>query len=187
MTSPNPDDVVIRKATIADCGPILKLINELAVQQVLLPRSPASVVENIRDFFIADAGGVFVGCGALHVVWTDLGEIRSIAVEPTAQRAGLGRRLVDAMVDEALRLGVAKLFAFTYVPKFFEKVGFRLVKHGDLPHKVFNDCLHCPKFTACDEIAMERTLFAPPPSPLRFGIPVSQTPVPEPTRREPTP
>ena len=175
-------DVSIRKAGIADCGPILKLVNELALLQILLPRSPASVIENIRDFFVAEVDGRLVGCGALHVVWTDLAEIRSIAVDPAIQKAGIGRRLIDMMVAEAEALGIPKLFAFTYVQTFFEKVGFHVVAHGQLPHKVFNDCLHCPKFMACDEIAMERVLFETDPDTVNFGIPVTQIPIPNPTR-----
>ena len=175
-------DVSIRKAGIADCGPILKLVNELALLQILLPRSPASVIENIRDFFVAEVDGRLVGCGALHVVWTDLAEIRSIAVDPTIQKAGIGRRLIDMMVAEAEALGIPKLFAFTYVQNFFEKVGFHVVEHGRLPHKVFNECLHCPKFTACDEIAMERVLFETDPGAANFGIPVTQIPIPNQTR-----
>ncbi len=175
-------DVTIRKASIGDCGPILKLVNELALQQILLPRSPASVIENIRDFFIAEDDGRLVACGALHVVWTDLAEIRSIAVDPSIQKAGIGRRLIDVMVAEAEALGIPKLFAFTYVQTFFEKMGFHVVSHGQLPHKVFNDCLHCPKFMACDEIAMERVLFEAEPCVENFGIPVTQIPIPNQAR-----
>ena len=175
-------DVTIRKAAIQDCGPILKLVNDLALLQILLPRSPASVIENIRDFFIAEIDGRFVGCGALHIVWTDLAEIRSIAVDPSTQRAGIGRKLIDVMVAEAEAVGIPKLFAFTYVQSFFEKLGFHVVPHGQLPHKVFNDCLHWPKFMACDEIAMERVLFEAAPSAANFGIPVTQIPIPNQAR-----
>ena len=114
-----------------------------------------------------------------RVVWTDLAEVRSIAVQPRSHRSGIGRRLVDAMVQEATDLGIPKLFAFTYAQEFFEKVGFHVVEHGQLPHKVFNDCLHCPKFTACDEIAMERVLFETDASATSFGIPVTQIPIPQ--------
>lgn len=172
------NNVTIRKATIQDSGPILKLVNELALQQILLPRSPASVIEHIRDFFVASIDDSMVGCGALHVVWSDLGEIRSVAVEPKVHKGGIGRQLVDAMVGEAMDLGIPKLFAFTYVQGFFEKLGFEVVPHGNLPHKVFNDCLHCPKFTACDEIAMERVLFQAPESTANFGIPMTSIPIP---------
>ena len=177
--TPQMNDVTIRKATIHDSGPILKLVNELALQQILLPRSPASVIEHIRDFFVATLDDSLVGCGALHVVWSDLGEIRSVAVEPKVHKGGIGRRLVDAMVDAAMALGIPKLFAFTYVQDFFEKVGFEVVPHGNLPHKVFNDCLHCPKFTACDEIAMERVLAEVEESATNFGIPMTSIPIPQ--------
>lgn len=177
--------VTIRKATIRDSGPILQLVNELALQQILLPRSPASVIEHIRDFFIASVDDTMIGCGALHIVWSDLAEIRSIAVDPKAHKSGIGRRLVHAMVEEAETLGIPKLFAFTYVQGFFEKVGFRVVPHGNLPHKVFNDCLHCPKFTACDEIAMERVLFEQDNTTANFGIPMTSIPIPYQQRPKP--
>jgi len=154
---PSPP-LVVRPATLRDVPSILALVNRLAQQQVMLPRSPASVIEGIRDFRVAEVDGDFVGCGALHVVWADLAEVRSLAVDPDAQRSGAGRAMVEALVSDAQALGVPRLFAFTYVPGFFEKLSFHVVQHEALPHKVFKDCLHCPKFQACDEIAMERIL-----------------------------
>lgn len=156
--APHASALIVRPATLADIPSILALVNQLAQQQLMLPRSPASVIEGIRDFMVAEMDGDFMGCGALHVVWSDLAEIRSLAVDPDGQKGGVGRALVEALVQEAGRLGVPRLFAFTYVPGFFEKMSFSLVQHEDLPHKVFKDCLHCPKFQACDEIAMERIL-----------------------------
>ena len=171
--------LTIRPARVADAGAILKLVNELAIQQILLPRSPASVIENIRDFQIAEVHGEFAGCGALHVVWSDLAEVRSIAIDPRHQGAGIGRSLVAHLVTDAEQMGVPRLFAFTYVQGFFEKMGFGVVQHGDLPHKVFNDCLNCPKFLACDEIAMERVLREPDPAESgAFGIPMTTIPLP---------
>ncbi len=92
------------------------------------------------------------------MVWSDLAELRSLAVEPDVQRGGVGKAMAEALVADARRLGVPRLFAFTYVPGFFEKMEFSVVPHDSLPHKVFKDCLNCPKFQACDEIAMERIL-----------------------------
>jgi amino-acid N-acetyltransferase len=169
--------VTIRPAIVADAKPIMTLINELAVKQVMLPRSPASVIENIRDFVVAEVDGQFAGCGALAITWTDIAEIRSLAVAPVMQKHGIGRKLVDALVGDAMRLGIPRLFAFTYVPGFFEKMGFAVCLHDDLPHKVFNDCMHCPKFQACDEIAMERTLDMSAP-PRLFGKPQRAIPMP---------
>jgi amino-acid N-acetyltransferase len=174
-------EVVIRPAVVRDARPVVTLINELAVQQLMLPRSPASVIENIRDFTVAEVDGELAGCGALAITWTDIAEIRSLAVSPRHQKLGLGRRIVDTLIDEAIRLGVPRLFAFTYVPGFFEKMGFAVCAHEDLPHKVFNDCMHCPKFQACDEIAMERVLDESAP-PKLFGKPVRAIEMP--TRKQ---
>lgn len=162
-TAENPPDSeargrVVRPATVRDVPAILDLVNRLAQQQIMLPRSPASVVEGIRDFVVADLDGDFAGCGSLHVVWSDLAEIRSLAVDPEAQGFGVGKAIAEQLIADARMLGVPRLFAFTYVPGFFEKLDFRTVPHEDLPLKVFKDCLNCPKFQACDEIAMERIL-----------------------------
>ena len=172
-------ELVVRTALVADCKPIMMLVNELAVQQVMLPRSPASVIENIRDFFIAEWNGQFAGCGALAVTWTDIAEVRSLAVHPSFQKHGIGRALVDVLVADALRLGIPRLFAFTYVPGFFARMGFTICQHEDLPHKVFNDCMHCPKFLACDEIAMTRVLDAKASPTRLFGKPQRAIPLPQ--------
>jgi amino-acid N-acetyltransferase len=171
--------VTVRPARVADARSIMTLVNQLAVQQVMLPRSPASVIENIRDFFIAEVAGEFAGCGALAITWTDIAEVRSLAVEPSHQKHGVGRILVDALVADAKRLGIPRLFAFTYVPGFFAKMGFTVCQHEDLPHKVFNDCRHCPKFLACDEIAMTRVLDAKASPAKLFGKPQRAIPLPQ--------
>ncbi len=179
MTAAGSSRITVRPALVADAKPIMTLVNELAVRQVMLPRSPASVIENIRDFFIAEVDGEFAGCGALAVTWTDIAEVRSLAVHPDHQKHGVGRTLVEALVADAIRLGIPRLFAFTYVPDFFHKVGFTVCQHEDLPHKVFNDCMHCPKFLACDEIAMTRVL-DPKASPTKlFGKPQRAIPLPQ--------
>ena len=166
MASPD-GRIDIRSATVADAERILRLVNELAAQQVMLPRSPASVIENIRDFVVAEVEGNFAGCAGLHIVWTDIAEIRSIAVDPAHQKLGLGRRMAEQLITDADRLGVASVFCFTYVEGFFRKLGFDVVEHAALPHKVFNDCMNCPKFHACDEIAMLRVLRTLPENPER--------------------
>lgn len=171
--------VVIRPAVVADAKPIMTLVNELAMQQVMLPRSPASVIENIRDFVIAEVGGEFAGCGALAITWSDIAEVRSLAVAPAMQKHGIGRVLVDTLVEDAKRLGIPRLFAFTYVPDFFAKMGFTICQHEDLPHKVFNDCMHCPKFLACDEIAMTRVIDAKASPAKLFGKPQRAIPLPQ--------
>ncbi|MFN8824850.1 MAG: N-acetyltransferase [Planctomycetota bacterium] len=181
MTDSTPQKLLatVRPAVVADARSIMTLVNELAIQQVMLPRSPASVIENIRDFVIAEVGGEFAGCGALAITWSDIAEVRSLAVAPAMQKHGIGRVLVDALVDDAKRLGIPRLFAFTYVPDFFAKMGFTICQHEDLPHKVFNDCMHCPKFLACDEIAMTRVLDAKASPAKLFGKPQRAIPLPQ--------
>ncbi len=153
--SPSVDaPIEIRPATVRDVSDMLKIINDYAAGQVMLARSPLALYENLRDFLVAERDGVILGCGALHVVWGDLAEIRSIAVLPDQKGKGLGLRLAKDLLDQAGLLLLPRVFAFTYSPGFFAKLGFHEVAHNELPHKVFGDCLSCPKFNACDEIAM---------------------------------
>lgn len=170
----------IRRAVLADAPDILELVNELATDQVMLPRSPASVVEHIRDFVVAEVDGVFAGCGGLAVIWSDIAEIRSIAVAAEHRKLGLGRRMAEELIAEARHLGVARVMAFTYVAPFFEKLGFRVVEHASLPHKVFNDCLNCPKFHRCDEIAVLLELEDAGDAPARgpLSVPTPGMPLP---------
>lgn len=158
-------EVVLRPAHMADVNEILDLVNGMARDQVMLPRSPASVVEGIRSFTVAEVDGEFAGCGALAVVWTDIAEIRSIAVHRRFQKLRIGYRIAEVLLRAAEDLGIARVMAFTYVPGFFAKLGFHLVEHSSLPHKVFNDCLNCPKFQACDEVAVMRVLREPEETP----------------------
>lgn len=151
-------EMILRSAVVTDVTPILELVNRLAADGKMLPRSPASVVENLRDFVVAEKDGVFAGCGALSLIWTDIAEIRSIVIEPEQRGTGLGMRLAERLMADAEKLGIARVMAFTYVVGFFEKLGFQVVDHAALPHKVFNDCLNCPKFHQCDEIAVLKVL-----------------------------
>jgi len=173
-------EIQIRKAVLTDAQDILDLVNSLAQDQVMLPRSPASVVENIRDFQVAEVDGSFAGCSALAVIWSDIAEVRSIAVAPEYQKLGLGRSMLERLIEEALSLGIERVMAFTYVPDFFTRQGFHLVEHADLPHKVFNDCLNCPKFHCCDEVAVLRELRETGSAPKRgpLSLPTPGTPLP---------
>ncbi|QDV09217.1 Amino-acid acetyltransferase [Planctomycetes bacterium Poly30] len=157
MTESAPT-IELKRATIAHVEPIMDLVNGLAAKGVMLPRSPASIVEKLRDFVVAYVDGEFAGCGALAVIWTDIAEVRSIAVDPKFQKLGLGRDIALRLIDDARDLGIARVMAFTYVLGFFEKLGFEVVPHESLPHKVFTDCLNCPKFHKCDEIAVVKVL-----------------------------
>ncbi len=153
-------NVHIRKAAMHDIGPLLALINGHAAKGIMLPRTEFEMSENMRDFSVAYSGDELVGCGALHFYSPTAGEIRSLAVADDAKTQGIGRLVVEALIREARDFALAAVFAFTYVPGFFGKAGFSEVERGELPLKAWKDCLRCPKFQCCDEIAMLRVLDA---------------------------
>lgn len=150
--------LTVRKAAMDDIRPILDLINGYAAKGVMLPRTEFEMSESIRDFTVVRRGGELLGCGALHFYSPTIGEIRSLAVHEHAKTHGVGRQLIAALVAEAQEYQLDAVFAFTYVVQFFEKVGFQVVERGVLPLKAWKDCLRCPKFQACDEIAVLRVL-----------------------------
>ena len=146
--------VEIRKAAMRDIAPLLALINEYASRGIMLPRTEFEISENIRDFSVAISDGKLVGCGALHFYSPSIGEVRSLAVEASVKTHGVGRRMVEWLMAEARAYALDAVFAFTYVPEFFHKMGFEVTERGILPLKAWKDCLRCPKFQCCDEIAM---------------------------------
>jgi amino-acid N-acetyltransferase len=148
----------IRKASLTDITALLELINAYAAQGVMLPRTEFEMAENIRDFLVAFDEGRLVGCGALHFYTASSGEVRSLAVDPGAKARGIGRALVEALEQEARAQELHSIFAFTYVAGFFGKLGFEEVDRGELPLKAWKDCMRCPKFQACDEIAVLKRL-----------------------------
>ena len=152
------NQMIVRKATMGDIHALLKIINNYAADGIMLPRTEFEMSENIRDFSAAYLGERLVGCGALHFYTPTSGEVRSLAVDPILKTQGVGRRIMEALEEEAIGNGLHAIFAFTYVPEFFRKVGFREVERGALPLKVWKDCLRCPKFQCCDEIAMVKAL-----------------------------
>ncbi len=151
---------MIRKSRMRDIPEMLALINSYASQGAMLPRTDFELAEDIRDFVVAEAGGRIVGCGALHIYTPIAAEVRSLAVDPNQKTQGIGRQIVEHLEQEAARYGLTSLFAFTYVPGFFAKLGYALVDRGLLPQKAWKDCLRCPKFQNCDEIAVHKPVTA---------------------------
>jgi amino-acid N-acetyltransferase len=145
---------IIRKAKMVDVEQIKKLINNFADKGKMLPVSINQIYEGLRNFSVIEKNGKIIGCGALKIMWADLAEIRSMAILKRYQRKGYGSMLVDKLLEEAKMMELKNIFVLTYVPKFFGKFGFKRISKSRLPHKVWNDCINCPKFPNCDEIAL---------------------------------
>lgn len=144
----------IRKARVGDVKAIQDLIMPYAREGRLLPRSLSELYSRVRDFFVCAREGKIIGCCGLHVVWEDLAEIISLAVAKEWQGRGIGRLLVKACIEEAEELGIPRLFVLTYEEGFFQKLGFQRVDKNIFPQKIWVDCIKCPKFPECDEVAL---------------------------------
>ena len=149
---------MIRKATTADVKAMHKIINEYASQNRMLARSLYDLYEHIRDFHVYVENNEVKGCCALHVVWEDLAEVKALAVASDCTAKGIGKQLVLSCLAEAKSITISRVFALTYVDKFFLKLGFELTSRDALPHKVWSECINCPKFPDCDEIAVIKNL-----------------------------
>jgi amino-acid N-acetyltransferase len=149
---------MIRKAEIKDVIPIQNIINNFAKDGFMLARSLNELYENLRDFWVYETGKRVVGCCALHISWEDFAEVKSLAVEERFQKRGIGTALVEACIQEAKQLGVKNLFVLTYIPQYFKRFGFKRISHEKLPHKIWAECINCPKFPNCKEVALIKKL-----------------------------
>lgn len=151
--------MTVRKADIKDVQGIQTLVNYFAAKDEMLPKSLSVLYENIRDFWVAyDEENNLLGCCAAHVCWGDLAEIKSLAVREDIHGKGIGKMLVDTCIEDIKSLGVKRVFALTYTVGFFEKQGFHLVEKSTLPHKIWSECINCPKFPDCGEEAVVRDI-----------------------------
>lgn len=168
----------IRKAITDDVKTIHKILNHYANQGLLLPRSLSELYDHVRDYYVLDSGDreiqvpvdenpliaddgrpadsgdrgqIIQGVCGLNICWEDLAEIKSLAVSESWKGKGFGLQLVQACLEEAHFFGLKKVFTLTYIPEFFIKIGFKPVDKSALPHKIWSDCLNCPKFPDCDE------------------------------------
>lgn len=146
---------MIRKARISDVRSIHVLVMHFADQGLLLPRSLSEIYDHLRDYTVIETSdNNIVGVIALNICWEGLAEVKSLAVREDYQEQGIGRQLVEHCLSEAVVLGIYRVFTLTYQPKFFEKLGFKLVDKSSLPQKIWADCIKCPKFPDCDEVAL---------------------------------
>ncbi len=152
------EKLIIRKAKISDAAAMHKLIQHYAKEDLMLPRPLIGIYEYIRDYLVAEKDRTLIGCCALHICWKDLAEVKSLAVKPKHTKQGIGTLLVKQALEEAANISIKKVFCLTYIPKFFRKFGFRKIEKRYLPHKIWNECINCPKFPNCDEVPMLKRL-----------------------------
>lgn len=145
---------MIRKAHMRDVKVIQALVNRYATEGLMLPLSLVDLYDRLRDFSVCEAGGEVVGTVALHFCWEGLAEVRSLAVADEHQGRGVARSLVAQALAEAREYDCHRVFTLTYVDGFFRKLGFQSIDKGELPHKVWADCIKCPKFPDCDEVPL---------------------------------
>lgn len=148
----------IYNATTADVTSVYELIKIYADKEIVLPRSLLSIYQQLQCLYVVKDNAKVVGIAGLHVLGQDLAEVRSLVVDPDYQQKGIGRMLVEHIIQESPKLGVERLISLTYQVKFFSKLGFQIVKRDDLPEKVWTDCVNCPKINNCDEVAMVKYL-----------------------------
>ena len=146
--------MIYRKARFGDIESIYGLVNIYAAQGEMLPRSRNTLYENLRDMVVAEEEGRVIGVGALHIMWDRLAEVRMMAIAPEHTRQGIGAEIVQLLLNEGDVLGIEKVFTLTYKPDFFRKLGFIRISREELPQKVWKECIDCPKYPNCDEIAM---------------------------------
>ncbi|MFB9990187.1 N-acetyltransferase [Bacillus benzoevorans] len=146
--------VEIRRAKIADVDTLYELIYLYSEQKIVLPRTKESLIQQIFSFFVAVVDEKVVGCASLAILDRELAEIRSLVVDTSVKRMGIGKLLVEQIIQETKRLGINKLISLTYQVEFFQKCGFDVTVKDNMPQKVWKDCIHCPKLHHCDEIAM---------------------------------
>ncbi len=146
--------IKVDRAKVSDANSMHRLISHFADKGEVLPRALSEIYENIRDYFVVRKKNRVVACAALHVTWSDLAEIRSLAVDEKEQNQGIGSSLIQACLEEAKELGIPKVFCLVRKPDFFKKHGFQPIDKTELPQKVWAECYRCPKFPNCDEVAL---------------------------------
>ncbi|OGS18282.1 MAG: GNAT family N-acetyltransferase [Elusimicrobia bacterium RIFOXYA2_FULL_40_6] len=146
--------MLIRQAKISDVKSIHLLVTEHAQKGELLPRPLSDLYEKVQEFIVAEEKGGVIACGALHVSWEDMAEVRTLIVSKKYQGKGIGAKIVCVLEKYASRLGIKKVFALSFKPEFFKKLGYIEIKKEILPHKIWRDCIKCPLFPDCGETAL---------------------------------
>lgn len=146
--------LLIRPALAADVPSIHDLIQFHAQKGRMILRGYDELYADLRSFMVAELNRELVGCASVHLFWSDLAELKCVAVKETAQGKGIGRKVVDACHADLRRLGIQRAFALTGATAFFEKLGYRVVPKDSLPRFIWGECVRCPSFPVCNEEAL---------------------------------
>ena len=149
-------DIVIRPARTSDVRRIRELVDLYAQRRILLSKATVTLFEDVPDFLVAEVDGHVVGCGAMHVIWEDLGELRTLAVDPGLVGSGVGRRLVAALLDRARALGVARVFCLTFEREFFAHAGFTEIEDAPVTPEVYAQLLQSYDEGVAEFLDLER-------------------------------
>jgi amino-acid N-acetyltransferase len=151
-------DVVVRRARTADVRAIRRLVDAYTTDRRLLSKATVTLYEDVQEFRVAErtADGTVVGCGALHVMWEDLAEIRTVAVDPAHRGLKIGHRIVSELIDAARDLGIARVFVLTFETRFFGSFGFVEIDGAPVPHPVFEQLLRSYDEGVAEFLDLER-------------------------------
>ena len=144
----------IQRAALTDVPTIHALITPYADRNDMLHRPMSELYENIRDYLVIKQGDELLACASVHVLWSDLAEVKAVAVKEEYQSHGLGKMLMNRCFDDAREMGLATVFVLTHKMDYYAQFGFQQIDVMSLPRKVWGECLRCPKFPNCNEYAM---------------------------------
>ncbi len=148
----------IRPAKVQDVKQMHRIIEFYADNKEMLHRSLNSIYENIQEYVVAEVKGKVIGCGALHVSWDNLAEVKALAVERSYARQGIGTKIVKTLEQNALGLGIFTTFALSFKPAFFQKMGYEVISREVLPQKIWSECINCHLFPDCGEVPLIKDL-----------------------------
>lgn len=149
-------DVVVRPAHTYDVATIRRLVNSYTADGRLLAKAPVTLFEDVQEFVVAEQDGEVVGCGALHVLWEDLAEVRTLAVDPASTGRGIGSHLLTTLLERARTLGVRRVFCLTFEVDFFARHGFHEIEGTPVTHEVFEQLLQSYDEGVAEFLDLER-------------------------------
>ena len=134
--------IIIRPARTSDIKAIRAIIDEYAASRRLLTKETVTLYESVQEFTVAESAGKIVGCGAVHVLWEDLAEVRSVAVDAGVRGQGVGHSILEVLIKRAAEIGVKRIFCLTFETEFFGRHGFEEIEGTPVSPDVYSELLH---------------------------------------------